>query len=81
MEKISQPYHDDPRTGVGTPDEHAEAGGVELGGDTGDVGTPRMEIGGSFGGTSGTHATPQSSTVWEGGGEPLRERRRKLRGE
>lgn len=33
------------RTGVGTPDEHAEAGGSALGGDAGDVGTPRDQLG------------------------------------
>ena len=56
-----------PRTGVGTPDQHAEAAGAELGGDTGDVGTPRDEIGDSFGGTRGTSGIPEASDVVQPG--------------
>lgn len=58
-----QPEKIAPRTGVGTPDDTAEAGGAELGGDTGDVGTPRNEAGDSPGGTAGTSGTPEGSTV------------------
>ncbi len=56
-----------PRTGVGTPDSHVEAAGLALGGDTGDVGTPRDTIGGDIGGTSGTTDTPAWSTIWREG--------------
>lgn len=69
----------EPQTGVGTPDEHAQPAGLALGGDTGDVGTPRGDIGGSPGGTHGTSGVPEGSTVWTGGGKPLRERREELR--
>ena len=53
--------HAAPRTGVGTPDGNAEAAGAALGGDTGDVGTPRDELEHEPGGTGGTHATPEWS--------------------
>lgn len=67
------------RTGVGTPGAEAEAGGAALGGDTGDVGTPRNEIGG----THGTAATPAGSTVWRHRreSETLRDRRRRANDE
>ena len=52
-----------PRTGVGTPDSHAEAGGAKIGGDTGDVGTPRIDIGDSPGGTRGSSGGPEASDV------------------
>lgn len=52
-----------PRTGVGTPGPGAQAGGAELGGDTGDVGTPRSNVSGSPGGSGGTaHFPPRSRT-------------------
>lgn len=51
------------RTGVGTPDDYAEAGGMALGGDTGDVGTPRDSLGGDAGSTHGTSDVPQGSSV------------------
>ena len=72
-----------PRTGVGTPGPEAEAGGAALGGDTGDVGTPRDEVGGSRGGMHGTTSQPQGSTVWRHRRESdtLRERRRRIRNE
>jgi hypothetical protein len=56
-------YRREPRTGIGTPDEYAEAGGAELGGDTGDVGTPRNEIENTLGGTAGTGYEPNTSSV------------------
>jgi len=64
-----------PRTGVGTPDEHVAPGGVSLGGDTGDVGTPRDTIGGDVGDPYGTSATPEWSTVWQGDDKPVTKKR------
>jgi len=64
-----------PRTGVGTPDEHVEAAGIALGGDTGDVGTPRDTIGGDIGGPYGTSVTPEWSTVWQGDDKPVMKKR------
>ncbi len=60
----------EPRTGVGTPDDEVEAAGAELGGDTGDVGTPRDTISGDVGGTFGTTGDPEWSTIWQGEGHP-----------
>jgi len=64
-----------PRTGVGTPDEHVAPAGVSLGGDTGDVGTPRDTIGGDTGDAYGTSSTPEWSTVWQGDDKPVKEKR------
>ncbi len=47
---VDREHPDRIRTGVGTPDAHAEAGGIALGGDAGDVGTPRHQQAGSPGG-------------------------------
>ncbi|MHB9022799.1 MAG: hypothetical protein ACYC7E_01295 [Armatimonadota bacterium] len=57
------PSQAEPRTGVGTPDARAEAGGAGLGGTTGDVDTPQPPIGGSVRGTAGATANPEASTV------------------
>jgi len=64
------------RTGVGTPDNQAEAGGMELGGDTGDVGTPRDQLGGSPGGTYGTPSTPPGEMPQRGETPPPTKKRR-----
>ncbi|MHB0937522.1 MAG: hypothetical protein ACYDCO_12165 [Armatimonadota bacterium] len=64
-----------PRTGVGTPDEHVAPAGVSLGGDTGDVGTPRDQLGGTTGDAYGTSSTPEWSTVWQGDDKPVKEKR------
>ncbi|HEY3375988.1 MAG TPA: hypothetical protein VGL77_00715 [Armatimonadota bacterium] len=53
------PAHE-PRTGVGTPDAHAVAAGAELGGDTGDVGTPGNDLECTPGGTCGTSSFPET---------------------
>jgi hypothetical protein len=66
----------EPRTGVGTPDEHVAPAGVSLGGDTGDVGTPRDTIGGDTGGAYGTSAESNASTVWQGFDKPAKIRKR-----
>ena len=52
----------EPRTGVGTPDRHAEAAGAALGGDTGDVGTPRDTLEHDPGGTGGSHESPAGNS-------------------
>ncbi len=71
----------EPFTGVGTPGPGAQAGGAELGGDTGDVGTPRTELGGSPGGTYGTSRTtePSPSTRRQPGNPPAGTAREKQR--
>lgn len=58
-----------PRTGVGTPDSHAEAGGMALGADTGDVGTPHEQLAGGRGDTYGTPALPDSVPIQSREGE------------
>lgn len=65
----------EPRTGVGTPDEHVAPAGVALGGDTGDVGTPRNTIGQDIGGSYGASAEPEASTVWQGFDKPVKTKR------
>ncbi len=64
------------RTGVGTPDSNAEAGGMALGGDTGDVGTPRDQLDGNPGETYGTSMNPEGASVVERS-EPKRKKGRK----
>jgi len=61
-----------PRTGVGTPDENVQPAGIALGGDTGDVGTPRDTIGGGPGDPHGSGNTPEWSTVWQGDDKPAK---------
>lgn len=65
------PYLHEPSTGIGNTGMRGEAGGAELGGDTGDVGTPRTLLGGSPGGTHGTTANPASSSVVTPSDRPL----------
>ena len=64
-----------PRTGVGTPDEHVAPAGVSLGGDTGDVGTPRDTIGIDVGSPYGTSDRTRWSTVWQGDDKPAKKKR------
>ena len=66
----------EPRTGVGTPDEHVAPAGVALGGDTGDVGTPRDTIGGDVGSPYGTSAESEGSTIWQGFDKPAKNKRK-----
>jgi|GEM_PF-2242889 len=61
-----------PRTGVGTPDEHAQPAGIALGGDTGDVGVPRDTLGGDTGDPHGAGGAPEWSTVWQGDDKPAK---------
>lgn len=70
-------HADDPVTGVGHPGAHPEAAGAELGGDTGDVGTPRASIGGASGGTYGVSAMPDSSAMTTPNDHPTLRKRRK----
>ena len=65
----------EPRTGVGTPDEHVAPAGIALGGDTGDVGTPRGTLGGSAGSPYGASADTEWSTVWDGPHKPAKNKR------
>ena len=48
----------EPVTGVGNPGLHPEAAGADLGGDTGDVGTPRDMLGGTPAAAMGRQANP-----------------------
>jgi hypothetical protein len=65
-----------PRTGVGATDEHVEPAGIALGGDAGDVGTPRDTIGRGTGDPYGASNTPEWSTVWQGDDKPAKTKRR-----
>lgn len=66
---------EEPRTGVGTPTESAVAGGAELGGDTGDVGTPRNEVG-EHGGPGGTGVPMEVTPTDEAGQQrPIKPKR------
>lgn len=68
---------EEPRTGVGTPDEHAQAAGAELGGDTGDVGMAWTHMRDNEKDTQGASGAQTGSTVMpENGLRAARMRRR-----
>lgn len=63
-----------PRTGVGTPDAQAQAGGAELGGDSGDVDITRNEVGGALGSAHGASGEPETRSATPRSSGPVKKR-------
>jgi len=77
--KMAQRRTIDPDTGVGSPRGIPEAAGAELGGDTGDVDTPRDQQAGPLDMPHGALIATEASTVVHGGPRLTLSRQRKRR--